>query len=76
LDDLGFEPVAHSAYALRIILSDFFLFGDVKQRLKWQDFDSPHEIQEAIRKMLGGYRSSTLKKVFDEWIESCNALSK
>jgi hypothetical protein len=62
MGDLEFKQLVYPEYSLYITPSDFFLFACVKQQLRGQEFDSPQDLQEAIRNILNGDLSSIFKK--------------
>jgi len=52
-------------------LSDFFLFGYTKNKLKEHTFNDRDELCNAIIEIIGGILKQKLKKVFEHWIHRC-----
>jgi hypothetical protein len=46
-----------------------FLFGDLKKKLKDEEFDTMEELQTRVEALLGQFMSETMHRVDEHWIE-------
>jgi hypothetical protein len=59
----------HPPYSLDLPPSDFFLFGDVKEKLMGYHAETPSELLVRTRVILAEILQVTLNAVFLEWME-------
>jgi hypothetical protein len=72
----GLRLVLHPSYSSDLALSDFFMFGYVKERLKGMAFPSYEELLDAIGEVMTRIELATLTAVFDHWMERPEWVSK
>jgi hypothetical protein len=72
----GLRLAPHPTYSPDLALSDFFLFGYVKERLKGMLFPLYEELLDAIGEVVAGIESETLTAVFEHWMERLEWVSK
>jgi hypothetical protein len=72
----GLRLAHHPPYSPDLAPSDFFLFGDVKKRLKVMAFPSYEELLNAIGEVVTSIESETLTAVFEHWMERLGRVSK
>jgi hypothetical protein len=53
---------------------DFFLFGDLKMKLKGEKFATLEELLERVEELLGLINSGLMERVYEHWIERLNQL--
>lgn len=56
-------------YSPDIAPSDFYLFGNIKDRLKGHHFTSIEDLKEKIFEICNSIPRDTLKRVFQDWIK-------
>jgi hypothetical protein len=59
-----------------LTLSDFFLFGHIKQRTVGQEFASPDKLIDLIRGEFDFIPRSVFENVFDDWPDSAPDLHR
>ena len=59
----------HPAYSPDVAPSDFFLFGYLKDRLQGSQFETSHQLLEAITDIISSIPKETLNSVFEEWMD-------
>jgi transposase len=72
----GLRLVSHPPYSPDLALTNFFLFGYVKEHLKGMVFPSYEEFLDAIDEVVTGIESETLTAVFGHWIKRLEWVSK
>jgi histone-lysine N-methyltransferase SETMAR len=72
----GFVATPHPPYSPDLSPADFFLFGDLKQWMKGQWFDTAEDLQKAVTAYLLDIKPHTLRSVFDEWIYRCKEVQR
>lgn len=70
----GFKRPPHPPYSPDVALSDFFLFGYTKNKLKGHTFNDRDELCNAIIEIIGGIPKQKLKEVFEHWIHRCESV--
>jgi hypothetical protein len=75
-EENGLPLAPHPPHSPDLALSDFFLFGYVKERLKGIVFPSYEELFNAIGEVVTGIESDTLTTVFEHWMERLKWVSK
>jgi transposase len=70
----GFRHAPQPPYSSDISPCDFFLFGDLKlkMKLKGEEFETLEELQERIEELLGLINSELMERVYEHWIERLN----
>jgi hypothetical protein len=63
------QRAPHPAYSPDLALFDFYLFGDVKQRLLGCQFADQDSLFQAVSDILMGIEKVALKSVFHNWME-------
>lgn len=64
----------HPAFSPDLALSDFYLFGKVKDKLKGSEFESKDELFESIENILKKIPKEELESVMKKWenrLKSC-----
>jgi hypothetical protein len=51
---------------------DFFLFGDLKAKLKGEELETMSELQGQAEELHGQVTSDTMRRVYEHWIERLN----
>jgi histone-lysine N-methyltransferase SETMAR len=64
ISELGMNQMPHPPYSPDIVLSDFFLFGDLKHKLQGYCYDSADELLSAITDLMENLEKSLLHRVF------------
>lgn len=64
----GINILPHPAYSPDIAPSDFYLFGDIKLRLKGVSCESGEEVLEKVEKICKAIPQKILQNVFNEWL--------
>jgi hypothetical protein len=75
-EENGLPLAPHPPHSPDFALSDFFLFGYLKKRLKGMMFPSYEELFNAIGEVVTGIESDTLTTVFEHWMERLEWVSK
>jgi hypothetical protein len=75
-EENGLRLAPHQPYSPQLALSDFFLFGCVKEHLKGMVFLSYEELLDAIGEVVTGIDSETLTPLFDHRIKRLEWASK
>ena len=57
----------HPAFSPDIAISDFYLFGYVKDQLKGKTFESADSLLDEVTEILSKIPQDTLKHAFLEW---------
>jgi hypothetical protein len=70
----GFHHAPEPPYSHDISPCDFFLFGDLKMKLKGEEFETLEEFQEWVEELLGLINSELMERVYEHWIERLNQL--
>jgi hypothetical protein len=70
------RTIPHQPYSHDLALSDFFLFGHVKQFLAGMIFPSRDELFEAILSVVMKISIENLHRVFDHWLETLDWVVK
>jgi hypothetical protein len=70
----GFRHARQLRYSHDISPCDFFLFGDLKIKLKGEEFETLEAFQERIEELLGLINSELMERVHEHWIERLNQL--
>jgi hypothetical protein len=63
----------HPLYSPDLALSDFYLFGFLKDRLKGSVYDEPDELLGAVAALLEDVERITLERVFRQWMKKLQA---
>ena len=66
--EVGVLQMPHPSYSPDISPADFFLFGEIKRRLKGESFGDSEELLAAVRLITESIDKNTREKVFREWI--------
>jgi hypothetical protein len=75
-EENGLRLAPHPPCSPDLALSDFFLFGYVKERLKGMVFPSYEELLGAIGEVVTGIEPETLTAMFEHWMERLRWTSK
>jgi transposase len=67
-EENGLRLAPNPPYSPDLILSDFLVFGYVKERLKGMVFPSYEELLDAVGEVVTGIESEPLTAVFEHWI--------
>lgn len=67
LYDTGVQPLSHPPYSPDLAPCDFFLFPEVKKRLRGKRFESVEAAVEAMNEVLSDIPKSDFKNCFDRW---------
>jgi hypothetical protein len=72
----GFRHAPQPPYSPDISPYDFFLFGDLKMKmkLKGEEFETLEELQEQVEKLLCLINSEVMERVYEHWVERLNQL--
>jgi hypothetical protein len=72
----GFHHAPQPHYSRDISPYDFFLFGDLKMKmkLKGEEFETLEEFQERVEELFGLINSELMERVYEHWIERLNQL--
>jgi hypothetical protein len=70
----GFRHAPQPPSSPDISPCDFFLFGDLKMKLKGEEFEILEELQERVEELLGLINSELMERVSEHWIERLNQL--
>jgi hypothetical protein len=65
----GMMRVPYPPYSPDLAPCDFFLFGDIKERLKEQSFDDLDQLFMTINEVCASIEEVILEKAFYEWGE-------
>jgi transposase len=65
----GMKQAPHPPYSPDLALSDFCLFGYLKDRLQGQHFEDEDQLFDAIMALTETIKKVTLTRVFLEWME-------
>jgi hypothetical protein len=68
----GFRHAPQLPYSPDISSRDFFLFEDLKMKLKGEEFEALEKLQERVAELLGLMNSELMKRVYEHWIERLN----
>ena len=64
---IGMHNAEHPAYSPDLAPSDFYLFGNLKSKIRGLEFESAEEIKEWIIAQFDLIPADELKRVFEEW---------
>jgi hypothetical protein len=67
-DDNFLRIAPHPPYSPDLAASGSFLFGDLKKRLRGQQFESVDEFPSGVREILDEISADILEATFREWI--------
>jgi transposase len=67
MKDFNFHAVPYPAFSLDLALSDFYLSGIIKRRLRGRSFQDTDELVEAVSEESSFIRPSELHAVFQNW---------
>jgi hypothetical protein len=72
----GFRHASQPPSSPDISPYDFFLFGDLKRKmkLKGEEFETLEELQERVEELLSLISSELTERVYEHWIERLNQL--
>jgi hypothetical protein len=72
----GFRHAPQPLYSPDISPCDFFLFGDLKMKMKLTggEFETLEKLQERVEELLGLINSELMERVYEHWIERLNQL--
>jgi hypothetical protein len=68
LDHISLHRARHLPHSPNLALSDFWLFGYLKEVLQGSSFHEPDELLFALQEILREVDHSTLDAVFQEWM--------
>jgi hypothetical protein len=71
-EDYRFPHAPQSPYSPDISPYDFFRFGDLKMKLKGEEFETLDELQEKVEELLGQITPELMEWVYEDWIERLN----
>jgi hypothetical protein len=71
-DGCRFRHAPQPPYSPDISPCDFFLFGDLKTKLKGEEFETFEELQERIEERLSQITLELMEQVYEHWIERVN----
>ena len=63
-----FILIPHPAYSPDISPLDFGVFGTIKEKMPYEEFESDEELKDAITSILGELGPDYIKNLFKEWI--------
>lgn len=69
LKEKNIELMSHCPYSPDLSPNDFFLFPNVKQKMRGQRFSSPEEAVEAFKMHVSEIPTSEWKKCFENWFK-------
>ena len=72
IDELEVEILAHPAYSPDLAPCDFFLFPELKKRIRGHHFQSSEEVNNAVMGILKTLSEEGFLKVFEMWQERWN----
>jgi hypothetical protein len=61
--------VPQPPYSAEISPCNLFLFGDLKGKLKGEEFYTMEELQAKVKELLGHLLPETMQRVYEHWIE-------
>jgi hypothetical protein len=67
-----FRHAPQSPYSPDISPCDFFLFGDLKMKLKGEEFEMFEDLQQKVEELLGPIPPELMERVYEHWIERLN----
>ena len=70
----GFHHAPQPPYSPDISPCDFFLFGDLKTKLKGEEFETLEALQGRVEELLGHISPELMERVYEHWIERLNQL--
>ncbi|KAG5338939.1 SETMR methyltransferase, partial [Acromyrmex heyeri] len=69
LSSKNFELMIHCPYSPDLSLNDFFLFPNIKKKMRGERFESPEAAVETFRTLISEITASEWKKCFENWFE-------
>jgi hypothetical protein len=69
MEQNSMQRAPHPAYSHDLVLSDFYLFGDVTQLLPECQFPDQSSFLQAVSDILVGIQKVTLESLFHNWME-------
>ena len=69
LKEQNIELMSHCPYSPDLSPNDFFLFPNIKQKMRGQRFSSPQEAVESFQNHISEVPTSEWKKCFETWFE-------
>jgi hypothetical protein len=75
-EENGLRLAPYPPYSPDLAISDFFLFGYVKERLKGMVFPLYEELFDAIGEVVTGIESEILNALFEHWMERLKWVSR
>jgi hypothetical protein len=76
LDQSGFRVAPHQPYSPDITPSNFSIFGDLKQQMQKEKFESFAAVKKSNEETLRGIPADMYWRVFDYWIEKLERIIK
>jgi hypothetical protein len=67
-----FHHPPQSPYSPDIRPCDFFPFGDLKTKLKGDEFETLEKLRERLEEVLGQITPDLMERVYEHWIERLN----
>jgi hypothetical protein len=67
--DSSFRHAPHPPYSPDISPCDFFRFGDLKTKLRGDEFESVEALQTRVEDLLGQITPDQMRLVFEHWIK-------
>lgn len=74
--EFGFKRAPQPAFSPDIAPTDFFLWGDIKEKLKGSKFDDKDQLFEAITEISNKISREIKLNVFQHWIKRCEYVIK
>ncbi|KAA6387882.1 MAG: putative mariner mos1 transposase, partial [Streblomastix strix] len=71
IDESIFERVPHPPYSPDLAPSDFWLFGELKGRMRGQTFATTDELATFCTNFADMQTPAKLKRIFEEWEQRC-----
>lgn len=69
LDKAGVKLLRHPPYSPDLAPCDFYVFRELKRRLRGKRFESPKEAIDAMNVILGDMSKESFKDCFDKWFQ-------
>ena len=63
-----FRHAPQPPYSPDISPCDFFLFGDLKAKLRGEEFETLEQLQERVEELLGQITAQVMERVYENWI--------
>ena len=72
--EYSLHPVSHPPYSPDIAPCDFYLFGDLKQKIKGHELKNERDLRVFLESHLSEITESKILEVFHSWIGKLEAM--